>query len=94
MSTLPVGMGGSGFQPATIGGEVDNTASHPGHREPLVLGMDTFGEVTRTVCRVAEAKRPGAARSVSSKCTSPHGGHLFITSSAFCQCYILELGSN
>lgn len=56
MSTLPLGSG-----PAMIGGEIDNTGSHPGRREPLVLGIDSFGEVTRTVCRVVEAKRPPLA---------------------------------
>ena len=60
MSTLPIGMGGVGGG-AAAGGEFDNTGHHQGRREPLVLNMTTFGEVTRTVCRVTEAKRPPLA---------------------------------
>jgi Ni/Fe-hydrogenase subunit HybB-like protein len=44
--------------------DVDNTADVPGKRAPLVLGMDTFGEVTRAVVRSNESKRPPMAWTV------------------------------
>ena len=50
MTTLPA----DGFGRERI---VDNTSETPGERAPLVLNMDTFGEVTEKVARVAETPR-------------------------------------
>ena len=39
-----------------VGGRiVDNTEEVPGTRAPLVLNMDTFGQVTNAVSKVSEA---------------------------------------
>ncbi|MEC7351539.1 MAG: hydrogenase, partial [Planctomycetota bacterium] len=35
----------------------DNTDDQPGVRQPLVLNMDRFNQVTQQVCQVAEARR-------------------------------------
>ncbi|MFM7050811.1 MAG: NrfD/PsrC family molybdoenzyme membrane anchor subunit, partial [Planctomycetota bacterium] len=40
-----------------LGRVTDNTVDRPGERAPLVLNMNTFGEVTATVCRVNEAQK-------------------------------------
>ena len=40
---------------SNVGRITDNTVDRPGERAPLVLNMNTFGEVTATVCRVNEA---------------------------------------
>ena len=45
--------------------DVDNTEETPGIRAPLVLNHDSFHQVTETVCRVAEAKRPPLAWTVT-----------------------------
>ena len=50
MTSIPAGQG----QGNRIS---DNTADHPGEREPLVLNMDRFSQVTQQVCQVAEARR-------------------------------------
>ena len=40
-----------------LGRMTDNTVDRPGERAPLVLNMNTFTEVTATVCRVNEAEK-------------------------------------
>jgi len=54
--------------------DVDNTADVPGKRARLVLGMDTFGEVTRTVVRPNESKRPPMAWNVMFASAWPWSG--------------------
>ncbi|MBX3452323.1 MAG: polysulfide reductase NrfD [Planctomycetaceae bacterium] len=46
---------------ATITTSIDNTQETPGHRAPLVIGHHTYGSITETVCRVAEAPHPPRA---------------------------------
>ncbi len=46
---------------ATITTSIDNTQETPGHRAPLVIGHQTYGSITETVCRVAEAPQPPRA---------------------------------
>jgi molybdopterin-containing oxidoreductase family membrane subunit len=44
--------------------EIDNTADTPGKRAPLVLGATKFHEVTATVCRPNETRKPPMAWTV------------------------------
>ena len=41
--------------------EIDNTGEVPGKRSPLVLGATKFHEVTATVCRPNETRKPPKA---------------------------------
>ena len=61
MSTVPSSNHGQPMHGFT---EIDNTADTPGTRAPLVLGATRFHEVTATVCRPNESKRPPMAWTV------------------------------
>lgn len=45
----------------TIEPPIDNTQEIPGQRAPLVLGGLSYGDITTTVCHVAEQRRPPLA---------------------------------
>ena len=66
--------------------EIDNTGEVPGKRATLVLGAKRFGEVTNTVCRANETRKPPMAWTVTSALI---GSLLFSLSLVPLLCYFL-----
>ncbi|HWB20646.1 MAG TPA: NrfD/PsrC family molybdoenzyme membrane anchor subunit [Phycisphaerales bacterium] len=61
-----------------ISGTYDNTIETPDHRQPLVLGHETLGSATATICRVNESPRPPMAWTVAF-IISALGATMFVT---------------
>jgi Ni/Fe-hydrogenase subunit HybB-like protein len=67
--------------------ETDNTADTPGKRAPLVLGATRFHEVTATVCRPNETRKPPMAWTVMFVLSL-----LLVMNLGFCVTYLIFTG--